>query len=114
MAENYSAYADIGDGGRYGSNLAHCRRLLAPSNLLSAFVTNGLWGLDGADLSQRKLAEWLTSQGYETSVSAVKNGTRERPVEHLVPATEEVVAFLEKVEARFPGLEVERFLIQAI
>jgi len=43
-------------------------------------------------------------------VSAVKNGTREQPVENLLPATDEVVAFLDKMKARFPGLEVERFL----
>lgn len=70
-----------------------------------------MWGLDGADLSQRKLAEWLTSQGYKTSVSAVKNGTREQPVEHLVPATDKVIAFLDKMKVRFPGLETERFLV---
>lgn len=71
-----------------------------------------MWGLDGADLSQRKLAEWLTLQGYKTSVSAVKNGTREDPVEHLVPATGEVVAFLAKMKERFPGLETAKFLIR--
>lgn len=102
------------NGQRTGrKNLTRGGYLAVAKQLFLAAYQKKLWGLDGADLSQRKLAEWLTLQGYKTSVSAVKNGTREHPVEHLVPATNEVVAFLEKMKARFPGLEVERFLIQA-
>lgn len=92
-------------------NLTRGGYLAVAKQLFLAVYQKKLWGLDGADLSQRKLAEWLTSQGYKTSVSAVKNGTREQPVEHLVPATDEVVKFLKVVKERFPGLEVERFLI---
>lgn len=70
------------------------------------------WGLAGADLSQRQLAEWLTEQGYKTSLSAVKNGTGEQPEEGIVPATEDVMALLNVLKARFPGLETDRFLIR--
>ncbi|MBS0368633.1 MAG: hypothetical protein JSS57_05475 [Proteobacteria bacterium] len=94
-------------------NLTRGGYLAVAKQLFLAAYQKKLWGLDGADLSQRKLAEWLTSQGYKTSVSAVKNGTREHPVENLVPATDEVVAFLDSMKSRFPGLEVERFLIRA-
>jgi hypothetical protein len=86
--------------------------LTVAKQIFLAAYQKKMWGLDGVDLSQRKLAEWLTSQGYKTSVSAVKNGTREQPAEHLVPATDEVVAFLDKMKERFPGLETDKFLIR--
>lgn len=72
-----------------------------------------VWGLAAADLSQRQLAEWLTEQGYKTSLSAVKNGTGEQPEEGIVPATDDIMALLNVLKARFPGLETERFLIQS-
>lgn len=102
-----------GNGQRTGrKNLTRGGYLAVAKQLFLAAYQKKLWGLDGADLSQRKLAEWLTSEGYKTTVSAVKNGTRENPVEHLVPATEEVVTFLNRMKERFPGLETDRFLIQ--
>ena len=102
-----------GNGPRTGrKNLTRGGYLAVAKRVFLAAYQKKLWGLDGAELSQRKLAEWLTLQGYPTSVSAVKNGTREQPVENLVPATEEVVAFLGKMKNQFPALEVERFLIK--
>lgn len=98
-----------GEGGR--KNLTKEGYLGVAKRLFLAAYQKKQWGLDGADLSQRKLAEWLTSQGYQTSLSAVKNGTREHPEEHVVPATDEVATFLNKMKARFPTLETERFLI---
>ena len=70
-----------------------------------------IWGLEGADMSQRELAAWLTERGYRTSLSAVKNGTGDLPEEHVVPATPEVVDFLASVRTRFPGLETDRFFL---
>ncbi|WP_348696469.1 hypothetical protein [Duganella fentianensis] len=70
-----------------------------------------MWGLKGADMSQRALSDWLTELGYKTSLSAVKNGTGEQPDEHVVPAVPEVMAFLNVLKERFAGLEIERFLI---
>ena len=70
-----------------------------------------MWGLEGADMSQRVLADWLTERGYETSLSAVKNGTGEQPEEHVLPAAPEVMVFLNVLKERFAGLEVERFLV---
>ena len=93
-------------------NLTKGGYLAVAKQLFLAAYQKKVWGLDAADLSQSKLAEWLTLQGYKTSVSAVKNGTREEPVEHLVPATDEVVAFLDKMKERFPGLETDKFLIR--
>lgn len=78
---------------------------------LAAYVQR-TWGLDGADLSQRELSDWLGSVGYETTLSAVKNGTRARLNERVAPATEEVMAFLRVVKGRFPGLEIEHFLFE--
>lgn len=70
-----------------------------------------MWGLEGADMSQRDLSMWLTEMGYKTSISAVKNGTGDQPAEHVVPGDADVLKFLEVLKQRFPGLEVERFLI---
>jgi len=106
--------AETGTVQRTGrKNLTRGGYLSVAKQLFLAAYQKKLWGLDDADLSQSKLADWLTLQGYPTSVSAVKNGTWEQPMENRVPATDEVVGFLDKMKARFPGLEVERFLINA-
>lgn len=78
---------------------------------LTAYVQRA-WGLEGADLSQAKLAAWLTEAGYPVKVHDVKNAGRTQLHEHVSPATPEVLAFLEVVKARFPGLETGRFLVQ--
>lgn len=78
---------------------------------LAAYVQRA-WGLEGADLSQAKLAAWLTEVGYPVKVHDVKNAGRSQLHEHVSPATPEVMAFLEIVKARFPGLETGRFLVR--
>ena len=78
---------------------------------LTAYVQRA-WGLDGADLSQAKLAVWLTEAGYPVKVHDVKNAGRSQLHEQVSLATPEVVAFLEVVKARFPGLETGRFLVK--
>jgi hypothetical protein len=85
---------------------------VAKRTFLAAYQKR-MWGLEGADMSQRVLADWLTGLGYKTSLSAVKNGTGEQPDEHVVPAAPEVMVFLKVLKERFVGLEVERFLIAA-
>jgi hypothetical protein len=62
-------------------------------------------------ITHQEMADWLTSLGYPTSKSAVSNAVRETLVERTVPATQDVMAFIEKVQSRFPAMEVERFLI---
>lgn len=79
---------------------------------LAAYVKHE-WGLGGANLSQSQLAEWLTSMGYATKLSAVKNGLRTPLVAHVVPATAEVVALLDVLKARFPTLETGQFLTES-
>jgi len=78
---------------------------------LAAYVQRA-WGLEGADLPQAKLAAWLTEAGYPVKVHDVKNAGRSQLHEHVSPATPEVMAFLEVVKARFPGLETGRFLVR--
>lgn len=62
------------------------------------------WGLEGADLSQAKIAARLTEAGYPVNVHDVKHTGRSQLHEHVSPATSEVMAFLEVVKARFPVL----------
>lgn len=78
---------------------------------LTAYVQRA-WGLDGADLSQAKLAAWLTEVGYPVKVHDVKNAGRSQLHEHVSPVMPEVMAFLTVVKARFPGLETERLLVR--
>ncbi|MGK5024689.1 hypothetical protein [Janthinobacterium sp. RB2R34] len=85
---------------------------VAKRTFLAAYQKR-LWGLEGADMSQRALADWLTECGYKTSLSAVKNGTGEQPEERVVPGALEVMVFLNMLKERFAGLEIERFLIAA-
>lgn len=82
---------------------------IAVRTFLAAYVQRQ-WGLKNVDLSQSKLAEWLTSQDYKTELHQVKNAGRTQLYEHVVPLTPEVAKFLAVVKARFPGLEVHRFL----
>jgi hypothetical protein len=85
---------------------------LMKRTFLRAFVRN-TWGVvsDGDKLTHQAMADWLSSIGYETKKAAVSNSIREELVEHLVPAADEVVAFIKAVQLRFPDMEVARFLI---
>jgi len=109
-----SAEAAGAEGTRRGSGAPNLTREgyvgVAKRAFLAAYQKR-IWGLESADLSQRRLAEWLTAQGYPTSLSDVKNGTRAQPLEGAVPAAPEVLGFLDVLKTRFPGLEVGRFLI---
>ena len=84
---------------------------IAIRTFLAAYVQR-TWGLVDVDLSQAGLAKWLTAAGFKTAVHHVKNAGRTQLYEHLVPPVPEVLAFLEVVKARFPSLEIERFLVQ--
>ncbi len=101
--------ATRGAGGRvYKTDTGHVG--IALRTFLVAYVRRA-WGLDGADMSQRELADWLTEQGYTTKLSAVKNAGRALLNEGVVLASDEVMKFLNAMKARFPGLEVMRFLL---
>ncbi len=80
---------------------------------LAAYVQRA-WGLENVDLSQAKLAEWLTQMGFPTKLHDVKNAGRSHLHEYVLPPIPDVQAFLAVVKQRFPGLEVERFLSGAI
>lgn len=83
---------------------------VALRTFLAAYVKRE-WGLADADLSQSALAQWLTEAGYPTKLSAVKNGLRTPLQDHVVPGTEEVMTLLERLKARFPGLDTSLFLL---
>lgn len=81
---------------------------------LRAFVRN-TYGVacTSAKMTHQNMADWLTASGYPTKKSAVSNSIREELVEHVVPITDEVLAFIDAVKGRFPELEAERFLVAA-
>lgn len=82
---------------------------VAVRTFLAAYVQR-VWGLDNVDLSQAKLAKWLTGVGFVTELHDVKNAGRTQLFEHVVPPTAEVLHFLNIVKVRFPTLDVDRFL----
>lgn len=81
---------------------------------LRAFVRS-TYGVtcDSGKLTHRDMADWLTSLGFPTKKSAVSNSIREELVEHVVPLTDEVLAFIGAVKVRFPEMEADRFLVPA-
>lgn len=70
------------------------------------------WGLESVDLSQAKLAAWMTEAGYPITVGTIKSYGRDLLHEHIAPATPEVMDFLAVVKKRFPGFEMERVLVR--
>lgn len=64
-------------------------------------------------MSYSELASWLTSEGYPTSPSEVKNAKRAKLAENLVPSTGKVLKLISLLKEAFPSMNVESFLIQA-
>ena len=56
------------------------------------------------------LAEWLTQQGYPTTLTEVKNAARAKLVENVVPLNEEVRRLLAVLKAEFPDLDATKFV----
>jgi hypothetical protein len=70
--------------------------------------TQEVWGTSKT-MSYRELADWLTTQGYITTLTEVKNASRGKLVEGVVPITPKVQALLAVLKEVQPDLEVERF-----
>jgi hypothetical protein len=77
---------------------------------LTAYVQR-TWGLAAENLSQAKLAAWLTESGYPVKVHDIKNAGRSQLYEQVAPGTPEVLAFLAVVKQRFPDLEVAKLFV---
>lgn len=71
--------------------------------------TQGLCGLTKA-MTYVELADWLTQQGYPTSVDDVKNAKRLKFVERSVPPTRRVLKFADVLEKGFPSIEINKFI----
>ena len=72
--------------------------------------TRGWWGLPGGDYSD--MADWLTAEGYPTSINDIKNAKRAKaPIDHAIPANAPGIAqFLDSVLGRFPTFEWRRLV----
>ena len=70
--------------------------------------TQEVWGTCKT-MSYRELADWLTTQGYITTLTEVKNASRGKLVEGVVPITPKVQALLAVLKEVQPYLEVGRF-----
>jgi len=59
------------------------------------------------------LVRWLTDLGYPTKVSEPRSAKSQKVVLGCVPRTEDVMALFERLQAEFPGAELERLLARA-
>jgi hypothetical protein len=57
-----------------------------------------------------ELADWLTSQGYPTTVDEVKNAKRAKFVERAVPPTPRVMKLADALQEGFPSIEINKFI----
>lgn len=80
---------------------------------LAAFVQRA-WGIGEPDMSQSALVDWMTQEGYPIKLSSIKNANRIKLQERVVPATDDIVKFLNVLLQRFPALEVHRFVLETI
>lgn len=71
--------------------------------------TQGLCGLSKS-MTYGELADWLTSQGYPTTVDELKNAKRAKFVERSVPPTPRVLKLADVLEEGFPGIEINKFI----
>jgi hypothetical protein len=71
--------------------------------------TQGLCGLTKA-MTYVELADWLTLQGYPTSVDDMKNAKRLKFVERSVPPTPRVMKLADVLEKAFPTIEINKFI----
>jgi len=71
--------------------------------------TQGLCGLTKT-MTYGELADWLTQQGYPTTVDEVKNAKRANFVERSVPPTPRVMRLLEVLREGFPSIEINKFI----
>lgn len=71
--------------------------------------TQGLCGLTKS-MTYGELADWLTSQGYPTTVDEVKNAKRAKFVERAVPPTPRVMKLADALQEGFPSIEINKFI----
>ena len=71
----------------------------------------GEFGIE-KDMTHQQLADWLTAQGYPTSLDDVKSGSRNRSSlpHRIIPVTDRVVALLRVLMERYPALKVAQFV----
>lgn len=71
--------------------------------------TQGLCGLTKT-MTYGELADWLTLQGYPTTVDEVKNAKRAKFVELSVPSTPRVLKLADVLKEGFPSIEINKFI----
>lgn len=102
-----------GGNAKRGINMTKDGSVGVMKRLFLRAFTQKLLGViaDDKKITHQDMADWLTSLGYETKKAAVSNAVRAELTEQAVPATADVLKFIEAVKIRFPAMQVERFLI---
>ena len=109
-------FLDYYNGAHLKSNGLHRSKKgpveVAKRQVLRAF-TRGLWGLNNQRVTARQLATFLTSGGYATTLSDVKNASRRKSasVESIITETEEITKLIDYVKTLFPGFRTEKMLV---
>lgn len=70
----------------------------------------GEWGLTPT-LGASALAQWLTKKAYPTTRDQVNYAKKSKLVAKVVPRTPEVDQLIDVLQAEFPTIDVDRFLI---
>jgi len=73
---------------------------------LRAYARN-CWGLS-RDKSYAEIAAWLTGAGFKTGVDELKNATRAKLVEGIVPISSRVISLLKVILVNYPALELHK------
>ena len=60
-------------------------------------------------MSYSELAQWLTHQGYITTVDELKNAKRSKFIENVIPHTDRMRQFASLLYNRFPDIEINKF-----
>ena len=95
--------------GKRGISVQHdCSEGILKRLFLRAFVREQ-WGLENIATSRTELANWLSTEGYQTSLDDIANAKRKdaKLVYHAVPVTKYSLKLLEYILDEFPSFQYQ-------
>ena len=95
--------------GKRGINVQHDQSIGLLIRLFLRALVRDAWGLDSTSIARKDLAQWLSDNGYNTTVDDIANAGRKtaRLVSHAVPVTTYSLKLLELLLTKFPTFEYQ-------
>jgi len=95
--------------GKRGINVQHDQSIGLLIRLFLRALVRDAWGLDSTSIARKDLAQWLSDNGYNTTVDNIANAGRKtaRLVSHAVPVTTYSLKLLELLLTKFPTFEYQ-------